>query len=212
MNSLIGGILVTKQTVRRRVCAMAALLTVCAVLLAACGGAPNGKKAFTDALFAAYMADVEFLFEYDGTSVAGTARVTRDDNIRIDITAPDPFTGISVQSDAADRSSIVSISYSGIKADISKSVLEKINLVLTLFSDSVAGAVEKTPAASFLPCEEVYAIEGLSSTQAYKVEFTVGDIRYLCVYDRVTGTPLDLCAESGGSAVEVKIKKFKAAE
>ena len=198
-----------------RICARFCLfctLFVLPMLLVSCSSQENGKKAFTKTLFSDYIADAEFLFECDGASVAGTARITRDDNIRIDITAPDPYAGISVETDASEQSSIISISYSGIKADISKIMLDKINLALTLFSDTAAAAAEKTPASDFVRCEEVYTVEGLGETDAYRVEFTLGDTQYIYVYDSITGTPLDLCAKNSGSVVEVKMKKFKAAE
>ena len=113
---------------------------------------------------------------------------------------------------ADDRADIISLSYSGIKAELPKNALDKLDLMLSLFADSVAASAEKTPINAFVPCEEVYAVEGLAETKAYKAEFSHGNIRYLVVYDSLTGTPLDLCAEADGSAVEVKIKNFKGAE
>ena len=47
-----------------------------------CTGSSNGRKDLVKALFSDYTAEVEFLFECDGNSVAGTARVTRDENVR----------------------------------------------------------------------------------------------------------------------------------
>lgn len=195
----------------RGVCVRPALLmALCALLFCSCADARAGKKELIGALFSAYTADVEFLFECDGESLSGTARVTKGDDIRIDITAPDPYAGISVQSDADDRSSVISLSYSGIRAELSKSVLDRLNLVLTVFSDAVAAELEKTASSAFVPCEEIYTVEGLGETSPYQVEFSRGDIRYLVIYDSVTGIPFDLCAESGGSVAEIKVKKFKA--
>ncbi len=201
----------SRKTIFSRILFAALALLCLAPLLAGCGDS-TGKKDLCRTLFSPYAADIEFVFEKDGESVAGTAHVTRADTVRIDITAPDPFTGISAEMGADDRADIISLSYSGIKAELPKNALDKLDLMLSLFADSVAASAEKTPINAFVPCEEVYAVEGLAETKAYKAEFSHGNIRYLVVYDSLTGTPLDLCAEADGSAVEVKIKKFKGAE
>lgn len=198
-----------KTSFVRGVCA--ALMLLLLLPTVGCTDA-TGKKNLCTTLFSPYVAEIEFVFEKDGESVAGTAHVTRSDTVRIDITSPDPFTGVSAEMGADDRTDIISLSYSGIKAELPKHALDKLDLMLSLFADSVAAAVEKTPGSAFVPCEEVYAVEGLGEIEAYQTEFLCGDIRYILVYDSVTGTPLDICAEYDGSAAEVKIKKFKGTE
>ena len=176
-----------------------------------CSGSSSGRKDLVKALFSDYTAEVEFLFECDGNSVAGTARVTRDENVRFEITAPDPYTGISVASDASGRSSLLSISYSGIKSEVPKDLLDRLSLAMTLFSDEIACEAENLPTKAFSACEELYTVEGLGEIQPWKTEFTAGTVNYIIVYDSVTGYPLDLCAENEGNALEVKIRKIKTA-
>ena len=201
-----------KKSIFPKFLSVALALFILSLVLTSCGLSSNGKKELIGTMFRGYTADAEYLFEVDGQSVAGTACITKDENIRIDITAPEPYTGICILSDANDSASIISISYSGIKADVPKSALDKLSLVLTIFGDTALDAIDKAPSKSFVRCEETYSLEGLGDTEPYEVGFSVGDIDYIYVYDSVTGAPIDLVAKSGGNAVEIKIRKLKTAQ
>lgn len=191
----------------RRLCAVCAMLLL-VPLLASCSDTA-GKKTLCQTLFSPYTVEIEFAFDKDGASVCGRARLTRGKTVRIDILSPDPFTGISAEMSADDRAELISLSYSGIKVALPKNTLDKLDLMLSLFADRAASCVEKMPAKAFEPCEDVYTVEGLAEVKPYKVSYTYADVQVLLVYDCKTGTPLDICAKTDGSAAEVKITKFK---
>ncbi len=183
------------------------------VMLSACSADRAGKKTFISTLFSEFTTDVEYLITYGENTIAGDIRVTKDENaLRLDLLSPDPFTGMSVESKGAGDAYMLSIGYSGISAELPGAALDKISLLMTLFSDDTAADLEALSQKSFVMCEEAYAVEGLGSVTPYMVECTVGDIRYMYIYDSLTGTPIRMIAGMGENTVELKIKKFKRAE
>ncbi len=178
-------------------------------MLASCSSDKSGRKELADMMFSEYTAEVDFLFEYGESSVSGTARVTKGENVRIDILSPDPYSGISVESDAADKAGVISISYSGIRADIRKDVLDKISLVLSMFSDTAASAVNCAPRDAFLLYEEAYSSDSMPKILPYEAHFSAGDTDFIYIYDSLSGTPLDMYAKTGNASAQIKIKKFK---
>jgi hypothetical protein len=185
---------------------LAILLTF---MLASCSADKSGRKELADMMFSQYTAEVDFLFEYGESSVSGSARVTRGENVRIDILSPDPYSGISVESDAADNAGIISISYSGIRADINKNVLDKISLVLSMFSDTAASAVDCAPKGAFLIYEEAYSSDTMPKVSPYEARFSAGNTDFIYIYDSISGTPLDMYAKTDNASAQIKIKKFK---
>lgn len=187
------------------------LILAALILFSSCSDNKTGKTRLANVLFSPYEANVEFLVEADGESVCGTAKVAKGEGIRIDISSPDPFTGLNIVSDAND-STYLSFTYSSVRSDIPKSVLDKLTLALTLFSDENASVIKNSPQKSFVPCEEAYTMEGLSDINAYMIQFQSGNIHYMYIYDTVSGTPVYMNASDNGKIVEIKIKDFNTFE
>lgn len=195
-----------KRNVIFKVCI--AIMAV-AMLMSSCTANKSGRKHLERILFCDYAAEIEYVFEYKDTTLAGTGRITRGENVRFDILSPDPYTGISVQGDAADKIDTISISYSGIKADIPKSILNKLSLVLSMFSDTAANGIENAPGTAFMQSESDYSCDFLNECVPYEAHFSIGKTECVYTYDSITGIPLCLCADTGEVRAEIKIKKFK---
>lgn len=180
--------------------------------LDSCADEKNGRRDFEKILASDYTAEIEFSVDFMGNPLAGEAVVTRSDTVRIDILSPDPYSGISVESDADDKASVISISYAGVKAEIPKQSLEKIEFVIGMFSDSASNAVAKAKKEAFAPCSENYISDTLSETVPYECVFSVGENSYSYIYDSRSGMPLELFGANDGCKAEIKINKLKIAE
>lgn len=191
----------------------AILLTImCVFSLSSCAGDKNGKKHLLEVMFEDYVAEVDFLLDVEGVSVSGTARITKNDNVRIELLSPDPYTGISVQGDAGDKASVLSIEYSGIRADIPKNAVHKLSIMLSMFSDAAVTNIGKQSGNDFKLSAGEYVLAGFDKINPYEVSFVKGETEYIYIYDSISGIPLNIYAKSGATALQVKIKKFKAIE
>ncbi len=203
---------IVKRSLFWRFVIVALITILMGLIMISCAENKSGKKELLSVMHSDYSADVEYLLDADGVSVSGEARITRNENVRIDILSPDPYTGLSVQGDALDKASVISLEYSGIKAEIPKNALEKLNIILSMFADSAATAISDLKKDAFTESPEEYTLPGHKNSIPYEVRFSKGDIEYIYIYDSVSGIPLSVCAKSGGTAVQIKIKKLKTAE
>ena len=191
------------------------VLILCSLLCTvffSCTGEKNGKSKLVEVMYSDYIAEAEYLFEVGESCVAGTMRITRDENVRIELLSPDPYTGICVTGDAADNVSVLTISYSGVKAEIAKNVLSRLNLILAMFSDTASSAVDGAGKDAFTVCEDQYSESEVSGSVPYEVQFSIGDAQCVYIYDSTSGKLLDMRAVSGDTSVQIKIKKLKTAE
>ena len=182
------------------------------VFLFSCFGESNGKNELTRLMFSSFTAEGEYLFEAGDASVAGKLRITRDENVRLEFLSPDPYTGICVTGDAADNVSVLSVSYSGIKADIPKSMLSRLNMMLAMFSDTASSAIDGAGKDDFVLCEDDYFTNQPNKGSLYEANFSFGDTECVYIYDSVTGYPLDMRAVNGDVSVQIKINKLKTVE
>lgn len=195
---------------KRILTAVSAIFAV--VALSACSGDESGRRRLEKMLDSDYSAEVEYSVDFMGNPLVGEAKITKCDTVRIDILSPDPYSGISVTADANDRASVIGISFSGVRAEIPKGSLEKLEFVVAMFSYSVSNAVARAKNDSFLPCDEPYTAPGLAECVPYECKFSVGDTDYFYVYDSKTGLPLELFAKNGSCSAEIKINKLKTPE
>ena len=180
--------------------------------LSSCGNSSNGKSKFCDVLFSDYASQVEFFFESENGSVSGTANVLKSDFIRIDVTSPDPFSGISAEITDSGENNLITVSFSGIKAELPADAIEKISLISSAFGDGAAAEIKNTPSDKFKKCGEIFELEGVGIIDAYVVEIPVNNMDYTFIYDKNTGYPVYVCVKSGESRAEIKIKKIKIEE
>lgn len=179
------------------------------MILCSCTANKSGRKHLERILFSDYAAEIEYQFKFNDTSLSGNGRITREETVRLDILSPDPYTGISVQGDISDKIETVSISYSSIKADVPKNVLNKLSLVLSMFSDTASCAVENANTSDFVKSESEYSPDFLNECVPYEVCFMQGETEYIYTYDSITGIPVYICAKTKDLSVDIKIKKFK---
>ena len=124
--------------------------------------------------------------------------------------SPDAYAGISVESDSSGNASSYTLSFSGIKAELPKSTLEKLSLAFSMFAPELPSEIKALDDKCFSLSSEQYEISGLSDISPCTAVFSCGQINYSITYDLNTGTPLLLAAGSGDSSVTLKLIKFKA--
>ncbi len=163
-------------------------------------------------LFSDYSAQFDFFFEGESGSVSGTAVVSKADSVRIDVTSPDPFTGICAETSFNGENNLFSVSFSGIKAELPADTVEKISLISGVFSNGTAAQLKSTPADKFVKCDEIFELDGIGVIDAYTVSKTERGTDYDFYYDRNTGYPVYICVKNGDSRAEIKIKKIKIKE
>lgn len=176
-----------------------------------CGKDSYSKELLTDTLISPFCAEAEFTFSSGEKAVDGTLRVTSGENIRIDILSPDLLSGISIISNGAGDMPNYTVSFSGINAEIPKSILEKLSLSFCLFSPELPEKIRTLDDTSFstVSNDESFEVFGLSDISPCTVSFSDGQINYSITYDLNTGTPLLMIAGHTDSSSTLKITKFK---
>lgn len=181
---------------------IALAVLVSAVLFGGCAK-DNGKARLCQALYSPYEAQASVVLESGERSVTLQTRLSHtSEGVRMEILSPEPYDGISAES-VCGESELLSLAYDGIRAELPKSDLEALGLVLTLLSDASVNALEAQPRTAFVPFEEA------SAQTLYGVSFVYDGGTYTAVYDTQTGIPQSLGLKNATSAVEIHIEKFK---
>ncbi len=180
---------------------------VLAVLVSAAlfGGCARdcGKERLCQALYSPYEALSSVVLESGERSITLQTHLSHtSEGVRMDILSPEPYDGISAES-VCGENELLSLAYDGIRAELPKSDLESLGLVLTLLSDASVNALEAQPRTAFVPFEEA------SAQTLYQVTFVYDEGTYTAVYDVDTGIPLLLGLQTETSSVELHIEKFK---
>ena len=184
---------------------------LCCFGLLSCSEDKTGKHEFQKNMLSDFSAQVDFLVDFSGNPVAGKAEVTKSRTLRIDIDSPDPFSGISVECDMAGNPGVVSISYSGIKAEVPKAAMEKFLFLMNMMSEETALQLEKQGKGSYKPCEEMYVSEDFPEAVPYEVRLSYDNTEYIFIYDSITGIPLEIFADNGECKAEIKVRELKTA-
>ena len=200
-----------KKTLLTRFTAVV-VLVLSFVLLFGCGRDETGKSEFENNMLSDFTAEIDYLIDFDGNPVSGSAVITKNDELRLDVISPDPYSGISVTCDASGKADVVSISYSGIKAELPKAAMEKLVFLMNMMSERTACELDNQSDKSFKRCEEMYMSEDLPEAVPYEVSFLCDGTDYMFIYDSITGVPLEIFADNGYCRSEIKVKKLKTEE
>ncbi len=184
---------------------------LCCFGLFSCSEDKTGRDEFQKNMLSDFVADIDFLIDFAGNPVSGKALVTKSRTLRIDIDSPDPYSGISVECDMGGNPGVVSISYSGIKAEVPKAAMERFVFLMNMMSEQTALHIEKQSKGSYKPCEEMYMSEDLPQAVPYELRFSYDNTDYIFIYDSITGIPLEIFADNGDCKAEIKVRKLKTA-
>lgn len=191
-----------------KIICLCALTVWCTLILMSCGDDKSGCEAFKKNMLSDFTVEVEYLIDMNGNPLTGSAVITKDDNLRLDIASPEPFSGISVSCDAEGNPDVISLTYSGIKAEVPRAAMEKFVFLMNAMSESTACALDSQKKKSFLP-NEILA-DSSSGILPYSVSFTHENAEYSFTYDSLTSLPLEIRAENENCKCEIKIIEFKA--
>ncbi len=173
-------------------------------LLFSCKSDTFSKELFCDNLLSPYAFEAEYTFSKGQDATVGSLRATKEKNTRIDFLSPDTLVGVSVESDTSGQMSNFIVSFSGIKAEIPKEILEKLSLTFSLLNPNLPSVISELDDKCFKVSENP------DKQAAYcTIDFCHNDINYLLTYDISTGLPVCLIANTDQSSVTLSITKFK---
>lgn len=190
------------------VIAVSVILFTLLFAVASCGNDKTGRHDFAITMLSDFSADIDFLMDFDGNPISGTGKITKDDNLRFDVLSPDPYSGISIECDALGQADMISISYSGIKAEVPKTAMEKLLFVANMMSESTALAIKQQKGKDFKICEEMYSDVQPGYSAPYEVRFNYDNTDYIFIYDSINGMPLEIYGDNGYCKAEIKVRKL----
>jgi len=186
------------------------VLVVAVTGLFSCGD-KTGRRELRKTMLSDFTSEIDYLIELEEKPVSGSAVITKNQRLRLDILSPDPYSGISVECDVTGEAEVVSISYSGIKAEVPGKAMEKLVFLMNMMSESTASALGNQNAKDYKECGE-YLSEDYKEAKPYEVCFTHDGAEYVFIYDSVTGMPLEIFADNGYCKAEIKVRKLKTEE
>ncbi len=158
------------------------------------------QKQLCDNLYSSYSLCGTYCIETNTKRIEGELELLRSDITKISFLSPDEYSSISISSDYSGKSDIISFEFSGIPADVPKSIASSLSLMLSLFSDSIPSAVSALEGDAFSVSEE---------DEGGTVQFSQGDISYSFAFSADTGIPLSLSGDDGKTSVTVYVKEFE---
>lgn len=187
------------------------LVTVVAAMCLFSCGDETGRRELRKTMLSDFTSEIDYLIDIDGNPILGNAVITKNQRLRLDILSPDPYSGISVECDVTGEADVVSISYSGIKAELPGKAMEKLVFMMNMMSENTASALGRQNAKDYKECGE-YLSEDYKEAEPYEVCFTHDGTEYVFIYDSVTGMPLEIFADNGYCKAEIKVRKLKTEE
>lgn len=178
---------------------------------ASCNADKSGCEDFKKNMLSDYSAKIEYLIDMEGNPLFGTAVITKTDELRLDIESPEPFSGISISCNAVGYPDVISLTYSGIKAEVPRAAMEKFVFLMNSMSEATALELDRQKKKDFFLNEE--ATDGKESAVSlipYSVSFSHENAKYTFTYDSLTAVPVEISAESESCKCEIKIIEFKA--
>lgn len=173
-----------------------------AATLASCKGDGCGKELFADVISSRFTMQSDYTFSSGEKALEGSLVLSSGENIKMELVSPDALCGVAAESDGAGKMSEFSVSFSGIKADIPKSILTKLSLAFGMFSPDMPQLIRSLNSDCI---SESADAEG----ELVTAMFSQGQINYSFTYKRQTGEPTLLVASTGEDSVTLRITKFK---
>lgn len=192
-------------------CKLFLLISVWAICLfvISCSNDTSGRNAFEKNLLSDFTAKIDYVFYIDDGVISGNGVITKANDLRLDITSPDPYTDISITSTDGSNADMISISYSGIKAQVPRSAMERLVFLMNTMSERTAGFIRGMPNKSFKACEDTFVSKDMPDAIPYELQGIFDNTAYIFIYDSITGVPLEIYGDNGYCRAEIKIKEFK---
>ncbi len=173
---------------------------LCITVVTSCGDGKNLAKLVCDNLYSSYSLCGAYCIEASGRRIEGELELLRSDITKINFLSPDEYSSISVSSDYSGKSDIISFEFSGIPADVPKSIATGLSLMLSLFSDSIPSAVSALD-------KEAFSVNDNNGKAT--VQFSQNGIDYSLGFSSETGIPDSLSADDGKNAITINVKEFE---
>lgn len=188
------------------------LFLLCAVLLPVFGGcktADSGQKKLTEVLYGQYTAEVHFVFAAENGNLEGDALIVKGERTLVEFRSPAALEGMTVESNAEDQSGNLLFQYYGMQIPLPQGALSKINLLLSVFSDTAATAAANLKNADFTSV----ASEGSADSrqgEPKSCSFTLDNgASVMLMFDPTSGEPLSFSAQLGECTATGSVTKFK---
>lgn len=170
-------------------------MTVCS-----CANQKYARDKLEEALLSSYMAETSYCIQNGDNNLKGSAIISSGDNVRLDFISPESLNGVSIECDANGDISSLSLSFSGIKADLPKSTLQNLSLAFCLFSKELSKDLSKLSKDCF---------EGNDDTGICKVTLQKQGFLFEITYNKDTGIPVKMTAKDKDNFCTFEITKFK---
>ncbi len=169
------------------------------VILTSCKSNESGKDLLEQKLNCPYTMSVDFIMSDNDGSVSGRAEIEQNELTTLKIVRPEEYRGITVTSDETGNADTFTFEYSGIPANLPKSISGELSLMFSLFSKTLPVYIAKADIDGFEKTDDGVWIAGFSG----------GDINFRIAYDCKSGIPSLLEAEHENTSVSVKVLSYK---
>lgn len=173
----------------------------------------NGKTALCEFLSKEYTAEVEYSLEGENGSISGTAIVSYNDGVQITFSSPDVFEGMTVENTVGGKLGNIYFTYYGMRLPLPDKSLQKVNLLLSLFSGNMQTSLATLGRSSFSDAneEELKLISVQDVNSAKKCTFTYDDNESYCtvIYDPTSGKPYRFAVSDGENNATLTFLKIK---
>lgn len=135
-----------KRTHLAKLFAIILITVIAALSLYSCKGSKKQQAVtgLSDILRGNYESEISFFIPGTDAEYNGKAKISRNGTItRLDILAPDPYSGMSIEYDVKGLPSSVAVHFLGIDTELPAKALSKVNSVAVLFADDFTSALGK---------------------------------------------------------------------
>lgn len=173
----------------------------------------NGRANLSEFLVSPYTADTEYTLKGPNGEISGKAYVSSDNGVQITFSSPDVFDGMTVENSIDGELGNIYFTYYGMRLPLPDKSLQKVNLLLSLFSGNMHTTVATLGRDAFedVTPEELSGTDIQDISSAKKCTFKIHGSDTLCtvIYDCVSGNPYSISASDSQNSAEVKFLKIK---
>lgn len=113
------------------------------IFLSGCARDEFSRNKLCESLRTSYTASADFITSNHSKNVIGKMDIVRGEKTTVTFSSPKEYSSISVTGDSLSNPDILSFEYSGIPAQIPKSISGELSLIFLLFSDEIPIEIEK---------------------------------------------------------------------
>lgn len=176
--------------------------------LCSCSSDKYEKEKLCNTLYSHYTVKADFIISGGEKNTNGIADISKNDITTVTFSEPSSYNGITIRSDSTGNADTFSFEFSGIPANVPKSLAGDLSLVFSLFSDDIPTKIKSLDNTSFRESPQ----KNKNGNPMTEVFFEENGYRYTLTYDKYTGTPHLIDVGSDEFSVSIELSEFTLTE